>query len=250
MEMPGEGTTVRELVVQHPETRAVLERLGMDYCCGGERPLAEAAAARGLSLDELSRELEQAGPGEGSPGRDWAAASPTELADHIERRHHSFMREQLPRIAGLIGRARSAHAEAHGEMLGGLAAVFGELKDEIQMHLMKEEQVLFPFIRQMEAYGRGEGARPHIHCITVQNPVGQMRLEHEHAGQALARMRELTRDFKLPHDACPTFRALYEALQVLEADLREHIHLENNILFPRALELEEEALGRKDIPWT
>ncbi len=180
-------------------------------------------------------------PAEGGEGRDWSEASPTELADHIERRHHAFMRRHLVLLGELIPKVRAAHAEAHGEMLGEVERVFGELRAEIEMHLMKEEQVLFPYVRRLQAYREGRGPRPHIHCITVQNPVRQMRIEHDDAGQALERFRELTDDYSLPQDACPSFAALYEALRALEGDLHEHIHLENNILFPRAVALEEEA---------
>jgi regulator of cell morphogenesis and NO signaling len=241
-----DDVTVGQLAVERPAARDVLERLGIDYCCGGERSLAEAAGERGLGPEEVLRavrEAERSAPAEGGEGRDWSQATPAELAGHIERRHHAFMRRQLPLLGELIPKVRAAHAEAHGEMLGEVERVFRELRAEIEMHLMKEEQVLFPYVRQLQAYREGRGARPIIHCITVQNPVRQMRIEHDDAGHALQRFRELTDDYSLPQDACPSFAALYEALQALERDLHEHIHLENNILFPRAVALEEEALA-------
>jgi regulator of cell morphogenesis and NO signaling len=242
---PATDSTVREVVVEWPQTREVLERFGIDYCCGGGKSLGAAAAEAGVDAESLRRGLQEAmdsapAGGEGA-ARNWAEATLTELADHIERRHHAFMKEQLPRLDRLFGRVLQVHGEAHGDVLEPLRTTFDALSEEIEMHLMKEEQVLFPFIRSMEAHAEGRGPRAVIHCITVRNPVSQMEREHENAGSALAKMRELTTGYSLPDDACESFRALYDGLQALERDLHEHIHLENNILFPRAVGIEMEA---------
>jgi regulator of cell morphogenesis and NO signaling len=235
---------VREVVVDHPAARRVLERFGIDYCCGGEKPLGAAAAEVGADMDELLTAMRQAEQSpQGAPAEpDWRAMSMTEMANHIERQHHTFMRRELPRLEDLLARVRQAHQEAHGQMLGELTRVFSALRAELEMHLLKEEQVLFPYLRQIEHYAEHGGQRPEIHCITVLNPITQMRHEHENAGAALEEMHALTGDFALPPDACQSFRALYEGLQEMEADLHQHIHLENNILFPRAIELETAVL--------
>ncbi len=237
-----EYQTVREFVLAQPSARRVLERYGIDYCCGGGQLLDEAIAEAGADREEVLGALHEAAEAAARPGAeqepDWQNMSMTDMANHIERRHHAFMKRELPRIEELLARVRRAHAANHGPMLGELTRTFTGLRSEIEMHLMKEEQVLFPYLRQLQTYADGCGERPVIHCITVLNPISQMRHEHEAAGAALARMRELTGDYAVPADGCETFRAAYEALQEMEADVHEHIHLENNILFPRAIELE------------
>lgn len=236
-----EETTVRELVVKYPRARPVLERLGIDYCCGGGHALKEAAAEKGVNLDALFEALEDSlsAPSPDDAEKDWSAATPTELADHIEERHHTFMKEQLPRLRDLLAKVLDAHGPRHGDMLKQLLETYDSLRREIEQHLMKEEQILFPAIRQIDAYAREGGAKPALHCGLVQNPIRQMEHEHDNAGAALARMRELTSDYTLPDDACNTFGALYDGLRELEDDLHEHIHLENNILFPEVVELEK-----------
>lgn len=235
-------TTVRDLVVAHPAARQVLESLGIDYCCGGGTCLAAAVSAAGLDLAAVIHAVTQAAehPKEsrGFQNRDWREVTLTELVDHIENTHHVYMKSALPRLADTFVKVRNAHGSRHDGMLQPLQATFGDLRAEIEMHLMKEEQVLFPYIRQMEASVKQTGRVPPMHCGTVQNPIRQMELEHDNAGEALARMRSITGDYALPEDACPTFAALFAGLRELEADLHEHIHLENNILFPRAVVME------------
>ena len=234
-----EHTTVREVVVNHPQTRAVLEQRGVDYCCGGGQPLKEAAAEAGVALDALLADLRQtiATPPPGAPAEpDWSQATVTELVHHIEQRHHAFTKQQLPRLEGLLARVLKAHGARHGEALAELQKVYRALKADLDLHLLKEEQVLFPHLRALDA--PAEGPRPALACGSAAGPIRQMRLEHEEAGAALAALRDLTSGYALPPDACQSFRALYDGLRALEADLHEHIHLENNILFPRALEHE------------
>lgn len=237
------NTAVKDIVVTHPETRVVLERLGIDYCCGGKMPLTQAAQQAGLSSDQVLAELDRAleAGGNSDSVKDWMAASATELADHIERTHHVFMKEQLPRLVGLLDRTLRAHGQRHGDMLQQLQRSLIALRTDIELHLAKEERILFPFIRQIEAWQQGEGPVPEMHCGTVANPIGQMEFEHEQAGGILAQIRAITSDFRLPEDACETFRALYDGLREMESDLHEHIHLENNILFPKAIEVEAQT---------
>ncbi len=236
------STIVKDVVVNHPETRQVLESLGIDYCCGGGSSLGDAAAAAGLDLATVISAVEQAVADAALPERaaelSWADATLTELVDHIENTHHVYMKESLPRLGDLFAKVLKAHGPKHGDMLRPLQTTFSGLRNEIEMHLMKEEQVLFPYIREMEATLKQTGQVPPMHCGTVQNPIQQMEAEHEDAGEALARMRSLTAGYTLPGDACATFSALFEGLQEMEADLHQHIHLENNILFPRSIAME------------
>ncbi len=229
--------TVGELVIRHPRLRARLEQLGVDYCCGGKRPLAEAVKVAGLELKTVLADLEQGLRADqaGAGATDWAAVPLTVLADHILDTHHVFTKAQLARIDALLGKVQSAHHAKHGDMLDTLRKLFDPLRAELEAHLQKEEQILFPAIKGIDAFAAGSGARPVVHCGSVAHPIRQMEHEHDGAGEILARMRELTGGYRLPADACQTFQALYEALEALEADLHEHIHLENNILFPASV---------------
>lgn len=236
-----EDKTVGRLAAEHPALRPVLESYGIDYCCGGKLDLATAAHSAGLSLEQLETILNEAQSrieAQAAGERDWLKAPLHELIDHIEGRHHAYMRSALPRTEGLIRDVMRAHGALYGAMLTKLNRVFAGLRYEIESHLDKEEQVLFPYIRAMEDCRRRGEAVPPMHCGTVQNPIRQMELEHDSAGEALAEMRELTSHYRLPDGACEKFDELYRALQEIEADLHEHIHLENNILFPRAIEME------------
>jgi len=234
-------TAVKDIVVRYPQTRTVLETLGIDYCCGGQNTLALAAEQAGVPTDRVLADLEQALT-EAEPDtasvQDWSAVSLTELVDHIEQTHHVFMKAQLPRLATLLDKTIQAHGDRHGEMLEQLRHSYISLKNDIEMHLMKEEQILFPLIRQMEAFEQHRGPAPEMHCGSIGNPIGQMVYEHDVAGDFLAQMRHVTNNYTLPSDACATFTALYEGLDALEKDLHEHIHLENNILFPGTQALE------------
>ena len=233
--------TVADLVLAHPALRPVLERLGIDYCCGGRKPFAQAVLDAGHDLPTVlgvCRRTLQA-PSGASTAADWPRASVTELADHIISTHHTFTRAKLARIDELLARVQRAHAAAHGALLEQVRGIFDGLRAELEPHLDKEEQVLFPAIRAIDGYLAGRNAWPVIHCGSLVNPIRQMEAEHDSAGAALARLRELTSSYQAPDDACPTFHALYEALPALESDLHEHIHLENNILFPRSIEQEE-----------
>jgi regulator of cell morphogenesis and NO signaling len=232
---------VGKLVVKFPQVRQTLEKLGIDYCCGGKLSIQETAENLGLSADGVIKDLRRAieDSTDKQQYRDWSTESLTELAGHIEETHHSFMKEQLPRLEQLLDKTLNAHKEKHGQMLTALKETYTALKSEIELHLAKEEQILFPFIRQIENFQQNQSDKPELHCGSVENPIGQMEYEHDNAGKALDKMRQITLDYKLPEDTCNTFKALYDGLKALEADLHEHIHLENNILFPRAIELEK-----------
>lgn len=237
-----EDTTVRDLVVEYPQTRAVLESLGIDYCCGGRHPLAVAAKEAEVELPRVLAALNDAilhpTPVAGPARKDWNEATLAKLIEHIVDTHHAFMKRELPRVESLFAKVTKAHAKHHGAMLGKLHPVFSGLRAEIETHLMKEESILFPGIRRMEAEVKAGRPVMPMHCGSIHNPIAQMEREHENAGEALARMRQITGDYALPADACPTFVALYELLRAMEADLHEHIHMENNILFPKAQDME------------
>ena len=232
------STTVRELVGRYPQTRRVFEESGIDYCCGGAQTLQEAARSRGLEYSTLAASLTQALQSPSDPvkaAKDWYSAPLTELIDHIVGVHHAYLKKNLPRVRFLAQKVLAAHGLNHGEMLRQVDKLTAELNAELSSHLEKEEQVLFPYIAAAAAPDRQAGPQLLPPFGSVHNPIRQMEHEHDAAGEHLAKLREVTDNYNLPADACPTFRALYEELQQMEADLHEHIHLENNILFPRAI---------------
>lgn len=238
-------TVVRDIVVTWPQTRRVLERHGVDYCCNGQMALRVATDRAGADYDQVVADLGQAmaAPPDSGVARDWAQAGMAELADHILDTHHVFMHREMPRISRLLETTMAAH-RPHAEMLAAVQKVFASLRAEIEMHLMKEEQILFPYLKELDRMASGQTPFVPMHCGSVANPIGQMEHEHDNAGEALAAMRRLTSNYTLPADACPTFAELYESLKRLEADLHEHIHLENNILFPRAVQVEASVASK------
>jgi len=215
-------TTVGAIAVDHPLATRVFARHNIDFCCGGGKPLAEVCTVLGLDtemvLEQIKQELASSDEGE----RRWDEASLEDLIDHILATYHRPLDEELPRLEAMARKVNNVHGEKDPERLGELLSVFVALKTELVDHMMKEEQILFPMIRQ----GRGAMA---------DGPVSVMMHEHESAGRALLRLRELTDDYQPPEGACTTWRALWHGLAALETAMHEHIHLENNILFPRAL---------------
>jgi regulator of cell morphogenesis and NO signaling len=238
-------TLVRDAVVRFPALRKVLESLGIDYCCGGQHSLAEAARAAGLDVTQVlaaaNGALADSATATVTAEPEYGALTLTALAEHIQDTHHAFLRRHLPGLEALFGKVMKAHREKHGGLLRQMHEVFTGLRLEILAHLTEEERVLFPYIERMEAeQGSAETVTPSP-CGTIRSPIRQMEAEHESAGAALAALRRISDGYALPEDACPSFAALYDGLQELEADLHQHIHLENNILFPRALAMAEAA---------
>jgi regulator of cell morphogenesis and NO signaling len=232
-------TPLGRLVAEHTSLARVFDRIGLDYCCGGRTTLAQACAEKGLDVGEVLRELESDGiRGMEADRSDGAAVTMGKLVDQIVASHHVYLRSELPRLAGLLAKVAEAHANRHPE-LRELHHVFAGLSEELESHMLKEEKVLFPMIKQLEA----ATAMPRLHCGSVNNPILVMEHEHAYAGSALQRMRALTGGFQPPGDACPTYRALMQGLVDLETDLHRHIHKENNILFPRASALEAALRG-------
>jgi regulator of cell morphogenesis and NO signaling len=229
--------TVRDLVVENPAATRVFERLHIDYCCGGNRTLEDACRAAGVPLDQVLVWLDAAVPAPASD-RDWQTAPLADLVAHIRDTHHVYTREALARISQLLEKVCSVHGANHPE-LHGIRTTFAGLAQELTTHLMKEEMVLFPYIVRMEeAVVAGEPIMPPPFG-TVRNPVAMMMREHDGAGDALQQIRRSSNDYTAPADGCITYQTLYRALAELEADLHQHIHLENNILFPRALNMEQ-----------
>lgn len=232
------NSSVADWVLERPDRTRLFGRLGIDYCCGGQRSLAEACAQKGLdaqSVVQTLKAMEAMAGAEPSAARDWSQASLTELADHIQETHHRYVREEMPRVLALLEKVASVHGGNHPE-LHQVKQHFTALGNELLSHLHKEEAILFPVIRQLEA---GQITPAHLPFGTVANPIRVMVAEHDSAGENMGAIRRLTQDYRPPADACGSYRALLDALQRWEEDLHQHIHKENNILFPRAVALEE-----------
>jgi len=216
--------TVADLVIENPSAAKVLERYGIDYCCGGRQKAAEAFERSGLTLDLFEQELvREAAPPDSRT--DWMTAPLADLVAYIEQRHHSYLRRELPRLSALMAKVLDAHRDRHRASLVPLSEVLDGLSAELMSHLMKEEMVLFPAVRIQSA---GEHSFGSLEC-----PMTVMESEHDDAGDALRRMRELTRGYQVPEDGCASYRELMRSLAELEQDLHMHIHLENNVLFRR-----------------
>ena len=233
--------TVRELALEVPNATRVFERLRIDYCCGGGRNIAEACQSVGVRLDELSRLLDEASA-VSDDTRDFSAGPLSDLIRHILDTHHVYTREESSRIRALLEKVCTKHGGNHPE-LQEVRALFLKLDADLQPHLFKEEQILFPYILRLEAAREAGGRRPFAPFGTVNNPVRMMMFEHDTAGDLLREIRAAANGFQAPDDACMSFRTLYQALEDFEKDLHQHIHLENNVLFPRAVELEAAAFA-------
>ncbi len=223
--------TLSALVNAHPELARELERRGLDYCCGGGQTLTEACTSKGLDSSSIATELAEVATAE--VVAEWSTMGALELVDHLESTHHRYLWDELPRLSALVAKIVSAHGERQPE-LQAIAACYEELRADMEPHLLKEEQVLFPMIRELDS----AQSMPAFHCGTLQNPISMMLLEHDAVGELLARLRALTDGYKPPADGCASYVACFAALAELEADTHLHIHKENNLLFPMVILME------------
>ncbi len=229
--------TVREIALEQPSSIRVFELFGIDYCCGGRKPLAEVCVAGKLDFDAVVAALESAAKKPGPDLETWTGKSLESLSSHIVSTHHAYVKRELPRLAQLAQKVVNRHGRARAE-LPVIAATLAHLDEELTEHLAKEETVLFPYVTKLERSIHGGTTKPDSCFGTVANPIAMMTREHDAAGTLIAEIRRLSGTFTPPDDACPTFHAFYDGLREFEQDLHQHIHLENNILFPRAIELE------------
>ena len=230
-------TPVREIVVADPAAIPVLEKFGIDYCCGGKHSLADACTKRNHDVAAVIEQLERQASGKNATGADWQTAPLKDLIAHIVQHHHAFARQHLELIRELAFKVQRRHGASHPEIFK-LVEELAVIRAELTHHFSCEEDVLFPHIEQLEKSGQ-----PVAHPVfaNIQQPVTRMIMDHNQTGAELRVVREATNNYVPPADACTTFRALYRALEELERDLHQHIHLENNILFPRAVQLESEV---------
>lgn len=231
--------TVGELALENPGATRVFEKLGIDYCCGGGRSLEEACRAAHVSIGQAVDALAAAKQAAQATaqGGDWQSAPVSELIAHIKNTHHKYTREEIARLGPLFDKVCSVHGKNHPE-LDAMRDTFSALAEELTLHLMKEEMMLFPYIERLEEAAMEKAPVVPSPFGSVRNPVAMMMHEHDSAGNALRGLRQASHGYTAPADACISFQTLYGALAEFEADLHLHIHLENNILFPRAVEME------------
>ena len=234
--------TVREIALEQPSSIRVFEHYGIDYCCGGRKPLAEACAAEKLEVDTVIADLEAAAKVVAPIGQDWSQAPLESLSGHIVATHHVYVKRELPRLAELALKVIARHGATTPE-LRVIQTALARLDEELTQHLAKEEAILFPYIVSLERASATGTALPHGCFGTVANPIAMMTQEHDAAGALIAEIRRSSHNFVTPADACPTYHAFYDGLKDFEQDLHQHIHLENNILFPRAIVLEASAVA-------
>lgn len=233
-------STLRSIAVADPTTIAVFERLNLDYCCGGNRPLDAACAERNLAVADVIAQLEAAPVAGTARVRDLSSEPLAVVIAEIVTTHHAYVRAQLPQLLAMAAKTAAKHGPNHPELVA-LQPMVAALAEDLIQHLAKEEMILFPYIEKLERSLATGGDRPHACFPTVASPIAAMEHEHEAAGALLEKMRTVTNGYTVPADGCTTLLGLYAGLQAFEQDLHLHIHRENNVLFPRALALEQSA---------
>jgi regulator of cell morphogenesis and NO signaling len=236
------NTTLKNIVTKDFRAAAVFEKYSLDFCCRGGKTIGEACRETGLDpakvLDEL-RKLDGAGGGPDGRHAEWPVDF---LADYIVNTHHAYVREAIPVLEAHTAKIVSVHGANHPELVG-IAEHFRAVAREMTMHMMKEERMLFPFIKALALAGKDPAMFPAPPFGSVRNPIAMMEAEHQEAGDAMAAIRSLSREYTPPEDACTTYRVTFQELKRFEEDLHQHVHLENNILFPKAVAIEDRLAG-------
>jgi regulator of cell morphogenesis and NO signaling len=227
--------TLAEIVTSNYRTAAVFEKYHLDFCCKGKRSLEQACEEKQLNMTELLSELELTSLRETGAVINFEELSLSQLVDHIIAHHHQYVKNEMPLIALYLQKIAAKHGGRHPEMLK-VFEIFIALKEELEMHMQKEEQILFPRIKAAENRVWEETGQAANQSF-LQAPIHVMEEEHDNAGEAMTAIRELTNNYTLPEDACTTYKLSFAALAAFETDLHHHVHLENNILFPKALRL-------------
>ncbi len=232
--------TLGQIAAKDLRKAEIFKKYGLDFCCGGKKTVKQACAEKGLDVTKIEQELQQANENPATrplPYGDWGLDF---LADYIVNTHHSYVKKSLPDIRAYAAKVAQVHGVHHPELTAVLQLV-EEVNRELTSHMLKEEKVLFPFIKDLVAAGNNEKPIQAAHFGTVQNPINMMEMEHEMVGKNMEEIRTLTNNYTLPEDACASYSLLFRMLDEFENDLHIHIHLENNILFPKALDIEKKS---------
>lgn len=233
------NATLKSIVTEDFRAAAVFEKFSLDFCCGGGVTVEQACSKKGLDPSEVYSELQELGQQAGAQAPNFSAWPADELIDYIVNVHHRYVREAIPVLMAHTRKVAGVHGENHPEVIA-VAQHFDAVARDMMAHMMKEEQVLFPYIRNLVNARRNGDAFRGSPFGSVQNPIAMMEMEHQAAGDEMAEIRSLTGDYVPPQDACTTYRISFQELKQFEEDLHRHVHLENNILFPKAITLEQE----------
>ncbi len=237
---PTVDMTIRDIVANDFRAAAVFARHGIDFCCKGNRSVEDACRTGKTNADAVLREVAEATTSSLAGGPRFNAWDLGMLVTYIVSNHHAFVRRAMPVLLAHTSKVATVHGDRHPE-LREVAQLFEGVADEMTSHMEKEEQILFPYIAALSEASAGAGRVPSAPFGTVRNPIRMMEAEHEAAGEAMALIRELTSGYAAPADACTTYRVCFQELEEFERDLHEHVHLENNILFPKAARIEGEV---------
>jgi regulator of cell morphogenesis and NO signaling len=240
MNITGE-TKVKEIAAANPRATRILEQAGVDYCCGGNKSLHDACAHVGVSEEEIMERLRENKADVEPADKNWASAPLGDLTQHIREKHHRYVREAVQRVPALLTRVKTKHGNNHPE-IAEIEDLFLKIGRDMTMHMQTEEQILFPYIEALGRAANGEAVLEPPFFQTVRNPVQAMMEEHDAAAALVNQIHAASSAYTPPANACASYQALYRDLQEFEADLHEHVHLENNILFPRAIEMEAETV--------
>lgn len=236
--------TIGKIVRDDYRTAEVFKKFNIDFCGGGKKTIEEVCSTNNISLEELTKALSEIekkiDSDKGYNFKDW---EPDFLANYIVNVHHKYVAENIPLLLEFTQKIVRVHGERHPE-LQKIANLFGDVATELQQHMMKEERILFPYMARLQTAFKNKSSIGPSPFGTVRNPIAMMEMEHDNAGSLLKQMREISGNYKLPEDAGETYSVTYQKLDEFENDLHQHIHLENNILFPKAIELEEQLSGK------
>ena len=228
--------TLAQIVNSNHKAASVFEKYHLDFCCKGKRSLQQACVEQQIELSQVEGELGYIFSKDITGNVDFDKMSLTQLCEYIVQTHHAYVKNEMPQIYAYLNKVASKHGDRHPELYK-IFQTFTAVKEEMEGHMKKEELILFPRIKELEKLANSEGGQFQLNIGYLQSPINVMEHEHDHAGTQLNEIRMLTNDYTPPQDACTTYRLSFAALQAFELDLHQHVHLENNILFPKALKL-------------
>lgn len=231
--------TIGEMVAKDYRKAQVFKKFGIDFCCGGKKALSEVCDKKGLDIHKVQAELSAVDEITVGSSVDFQAWDLDFLSDYIINTHHRYVKENIPFLSEISQKVARVHGDHHPELVR-IAEVFSGIAADLSQHLVKEESVLFPYIKELVSAQKNGGSLPMPSFGNVTNPIKVMEMEHEGAGEDLSEIRLLSSDYLVPEDACTSYRILFKKLEEFENDLHQHVHLENNILFPKAIELERQ----------
>ena len=227
--------SLAQIVNSNHQAASVFEKYHLDFCCKGKRSLEQACTEQQLSISEVTGELENVFTKNNNVSIDFEKMDLTQLSDYIVQTHHAYVKNEMPQIYAYLHKVSSKHGERHPELYK-IFQTFSAVKEEMEGHMKKEELILFPRIKELQKLADNENANLQLNITYLQSPITVLEQEHDHAGNLLNDIRILSNDYMPPQDACTTYRLSFAALKAFELDLHQHVHLENNLLFPKAIE--------------